>query len=93
MVARLMGKMAGGREQVIHRLLPRVRREIKLEVKNCKSLTIPLLEQKRADIAAGKRHPKAKRKGQGPKSLRGSATDVNRLEDAVQEDAEDEKCA
>ena len=83
-----MGKIAGGRDHAIRRLLPQVKKEIKLEMKECKCLTIPRLDQKKADIAAGKRHPKAKGKGKGPKSSRETATGVDFVEDEVQEGAE-----
>jgi len=76
MIARLMGKRAGGRDQSVHRLLPIIKKEIKLEQKDSKALTIPRLDQKAADIAAGKRHPKAKSKGKGPKPVRENATDT-----------------
>lgn len=86
MVARLMGKIAGGRDHAIHRLLPQVKKEIKLEIKECKTLTIPRLDQKKADMAAGKRHPKAKGMGKGPKSSRETATDVDCVGDEIQRD-------
>lgn len=90
MVARLMGKMAGGRGHAIHRLLPQVKKEIKLELKECRSLTIPRLNQKRSELAAGKRHPKAKGKGKGPKSSREIHIAVEHVEDEVQEVVEAE---
>jgi hypothetical protein len=83
-----MAKLAGGSDHAIHRLLPQVKKEIKLELKESKSLTIPRLDQKKADIAAGKRHPKAKGKGEGPKSSRKSTTDADHLEVDVLEHAE-----
>ena len=83
-----MGKLAGGPDHAIHRLLPQVKKEIKLELKESKSLTIPRLDQKKSDIAAGKRHPKAKGKGQGPKSSRESTADVDEVEVDVREDTE-----
>jgi hypothetical protein len=88
-----MGKIAGGGDHAIHRLLPHVKKKIKLEMKECKSLTIPHLDQKKADIAAGKRHPKAKGKGKGPKSSRETATVVKCAENEVQEGAEGGNCA
>ena len=88
MVARLMAKLAGGSDHAIHRLLPQVKKEIKLELKESKSLTIPRLDQKKADIAAGKRHPKAKGKGEGPKSSRKSTTDDVHPKVDVLEDTE-----
>ena len=83
-----MAKLAGGSDHAIHRLLPQVKKEIKLELKESKSLTIPRLDQKKADIAAGKRHPKAKGKGEGPKSSRKSTTDDIHPKVDVLEDAE-----
>jgi hypothetical protein len=91
MVARLVGKMAGGRDHAIHRLLPLVKKEIKAELKECKSLTLPRLDQKRADIAAGKRHPKAKGKGNGPKPSRENDTTFDHVEDDIQGGGADEK--
>jgi hypothetical protein len=99
MIARLMGKRAGGRDQAVHRLLPIVKKEIKLEQKDSKALTIPRLDQKAADIAAGKRHPKAKGKGKGPKSARENAVDTGGAcsepvkEDTAIEKTKDERCA
>jgi hypothetical protein len=46
MVARLTGKKAGGRDQEVHRLLPQVKKEIRLEQKESKVLTISRLDQK-----------------------------------------------
>ena len=75
MVTRLMGKRAGGRDQEIHRLLPQVKKEIKLEQKGSKSQTIARLDLKAHEIAQGKRHPKAKGKGKGPKNGRKDGAD------------------
>ena len=89
-----MGKRAGGREQEVRRLLPLVKKEVKLEQKETKCLNIKHLEQKAHDIAMRKRHPKAKDNGKGPKharkegkgevseqELEGQLIGVDRLED------------